>query len=277
MAVKTLELTLEEYLQASLYGDSAHGLGRSSRRAENALRAWSGTRDWSESVALVEKGWEEGREYIDRIVSEVELSTLPVPLPQMVWDVTGDFVDIGKAVMGEPECMMRWESEEQRKPIAKIGFEIFASSGVSTEAMKWKGALAVALVDKLESAGIRVELDLILNVTGGEDTYVITVKAKRAEESLQLDTLAFHLAHPSSFRRVMFSYMETCEYWRGLGAHSGGFYGYPSRQKLEGYDAVIPQLGLDTLEECVKMVEQLFGQVCTAQNIYWQAEGEEGN
>jgi hypothetical protein len=133
--------------------------------------------------------------------------------------------------------------------------------------MRWKGAMVLALVDKLEAAGIRVQLDvmLICSAIGRNDTWHISVAAKGANERLQIDSLAFLLAHPSSFRRVMFSYMETHAEALRFGAGGFGGYGYPSDYKPEGYDLFVPQLSYLNVKESVEAVERLFKQVCNVE------------
>jgi hypothetical protein len=86
---------------------------------------------------------------------------------------------------------------------------VSASASVSSQAIKRRGAAILALVDMLQTRGLRVEiLGCFTSQEFGTLEYRWTVKAATANTPLAC--LAFGLAHPSMLRRVLFSLME-CE------------------------------------------------------------------
>jgi hypothetical protein len=259
--------SLQEYLELAIHGKPAYQGHRSSR--SNGREDWAGTASWQEAVQLIETGWEEGRNRIGDILTSLEGTVRDVLKPKVVWDVEGDCCDIARYVEGEPECMMRWTPRPSKKRVAKVFADIGASCGVSAEALRWRGACVLALVDKLENSGIRVELDF---GRGMDRSWVEVIHIKDADDPLYMDTLGFHLAHPSAFRRVMFSFEET-QAEGGKHGCQGGWYGSPTMDltdalKDEGYDLIVPGFQLHDLDAAIKKVEGMFNQVCDAERLY---------
>src|SRR5215475_3337893 len=210
MSVIVEKKSLSEYLERALYakaqGPAAEKGQRQSRTS--GREEWFGTASWQETVDLVERGWPQGRDLMGQILANVEAQTQnEIVKDAFVWDVTGDFVDVGAYCSGEPECMVRTQRKRLAKVrVARLCANLSASGGVSAEVLRWRGACILALVDKLQASGIRAEVDIALCQKKNENAIIRLVTVKRAEEPLHLDTLAFHLSNPSSLRRIFFSY-----------------------------------------------------------------------
>jgi hypothetical protein len=237
---------------------------------------WFGTDSWEHMTRLATEGWPEGCQQMAEIVQKIDLATAgAVMVPQPVWDVTGDFVDVEAFIKGEPENMVRWEELETQKRVARIAFNISVSGAVSTEAIRWKGATVLALIDRLEAQGIRVELDLANPVKNWEkpiSTHCLWYNVKKADQPLHLDRLAFHLVNPSALRRLGFSAesAQPAEIVNRMGFYTGGCYGLPIALKADqtkGYDLVIPEFHLDSVAEAVKQIEEMFETVCQAGSL----------
>jgi hypothetical protein len=102
-------------------------------------------------------------------------------------------------------------SNRNAMPIVKIYADVGATSSTEASAMIRKGSAIVALIDQIEQSGQRVELIACqrTNTRGYEyDEQRIFITVKRADEVLDLDRIAFALAHPSMLRRVCFRIME---------------------------------------------------------------------
>ena len=87
-------------------------------------------------------------------------------------------------------------------------FNISASSGVRTEEMMRKGATVVGLIDLLEQSGKRVELDLISGSRGNNCSIRNVVRVKESSAPVDIERLAFAIAHPGTHRRLSFSTWE---------------------------------------------------------------------
>lgn len=172
-----------------------------------------GTSNFSEAVSLTRTGWPEGAAKvlaIRSIANGIVNAMVSARATSYAYDVTGSFVDVGRFMSGEPECFFT-ESQEYgniNNPIVKIIANLSASASVSSEHLFLRGAAVAAAVDILESLGRRVEVYAASSHIIGKNIYNIMVMVKKANQPLDIDRLAFAIAHPSFYRRLMFSLME---------------------------------------------------------------------
>lgn len=258
-------------------GRAADANQRSSRKTNDERgwgesKDWYGTANWQEALDLAKNGWSEGVAKIGPILEKIDRSTAKdVTVPAIVNDVTGDCVDVDAYLSGQPENMLRWDEVEDTKRVARILFNIAVSGGVSTEAIQWRGATVLALVDRLEAQGIRAEVTCVIHSTqwgGYQNSTYFTVK--EASEPLHLDRMAFFLVHPSSFRRLGFSGLEClpADVVNGMKFYAAGNYSQPKRmEKPADYDLMIPEMHLYSVEESVREIEKMFNQICSVQKL----------
>jgi hypothetical protein len=77
---------------------------------------------------------------------------------------------------------------------------------VSAETFFARGAAAVTLIEALERAGMRIQVDMLSLATNGLGRQIrIACRLKEAGEVIQLDKLAFCLAHPALHRKLNFA------------------------------------------------------------------------
>jgi hypothetical protein len=265
----------EEYLARALSDKPApyEAKHRSSRDSDPFYNRWCGSESFDEARTLALEGWPEGRELVGHILSDVE-TQMDVETQQIGWDVTGDFVDVGAYVTGQPENMMRFEPVPERARVARLLMNMSVSSGVTPETIRWRGATLLALIDKLEASGVRVELDMAYCCTRGsqhQGTWLVNLK--RAEEPVHLDLMAFHLTHPSSFRRIFFSFVEQCskEVVNTFGFTSNGSYGTPASINAlvpsDQYDLIVPHMHLHSVKEAIAQIEAMFSTLCSVKEV----------
>lgn len=172
-----------------------------------------GTSTFHEAVSLTRTGWPEGAAKvlaIRSIANGIVNAVVNARATSYAYDVTGSFVDVGRFMSGEPECFFT-ESQECgniNNPIVKIIANLSASASVSSEHLFLRGASVAAAVDILESLGRRVEVYAASSHIRNKNIYDIMVMVKKANQPLDIDRLALAIAHPSFYRRLMFSLME---------------------------------------------------------------------
>lgn len=208
---------------------------RASRETDTWMQDWFGTKKFSEAVDLGHKGWSEGAK---RVKSKLEV--LQGHLPSRVMrremamaQVGPGTIDMQRYIMGHPEPYMVWNEYEEvsndaNGKVISIVFSIAASAGVSTDSMFNKGVVICALTDLLERSGYRVELTLTMSTKLGYDNGInIRVRVKEASDVLDLDRVAFALAHAACFRRLGFSVLEQApeEARRANNIYKSGGYG----------------------------------------------------
>jgi len=184
---------------------------RSSRREGET--SWAGA-TWEQSLDLGRNGWQAGTDQLTDSIKGFQ-SILPSYRVRLetAMDITGPGVlDFGRWATGHPEAWMIQQETAVIDPYAgkiiRIVFNISASGGVSTREMMDKGATIVGLIDLLEQSGKRVELDLVHGTKPNRTSIRGRVRVKESDAPLDIERIAFAIAHPASFRRIAFSIWE---------------------------------------------------------------------
>ncbi len=192
--------------------------GRASRSLCGAgwERDFYQTGHFDEALKLAETGWADGAKQVLEKRASLESYVEAVAAAratQVGYDFTGDYVDVGRFLSGEPECFgTTYDGESSRGPVVRIVANGAVSCGVSADAIFARGAAILAAVDILEGAGRRVELTLAFGSKGWSDENLpnleVFVPVKSPDQQIDIDRLAFALCHASSFRRFGFSIYE---------------------------------------------------------------------
>ncbi len=205
---------------------------RSSRRVSDVGwngEVWSGTKTWDECVELAYRGWPEGVERLSQRL-RVTQDLLPVRLRRREYElarVGPGTLDMGRYLMGHPEPYVVYrdvETDAEGPGQVTILFNMSVSSGIAVEELFRRGAAVCALVDSLETAGRRVSVKVAMCTHSG-DKVDVTVQLKRHEDPLDLERVAFAVAHAAAFRRLGFAVWELAprevRYRTGIREHGG--------------------------------------------------------
>lgn len=175
--------------------------------SRNGTQGFTHTKTFNDALALARNGWREGSNkinslanvLIDRVSSMIETQTIN-------YDVTGIDFDVAMVLQGIPECWSNFETiEGSSNRMIRLVFNCFVSAAIDPDVIIAKGATICALIIVLETYGIRVELDLV----SATDNALITARVKNTDQPLDVDRLSFALTHPSMFRRIIFSVLES--------------------------------------------------------------------
>jgi hypothetical protein len=172
---------------------------------------WVGGFNSKQLLAMTE--WPEGRKIAEQY--SVELANLPVAESirrVRRWGEHGDEFSRDRFDAGYSDC---WQTRKrQSQPtigsgILKITCEISANSLTQARDMIWSGAAMCVLIDALEDAGYRCEVELICYGTyfqhsGSCLDRLDIVHVKNTDEPLDIDRLLFCLACPGFARFHMF-------------------------------------------------------------------------
>jgi hypothetical protein len=126
----------------------------------------------------------------------------------VTFDVTGDFLDIGKFMEGEPECFGVAHNGNPNNLTVNLLMNVSASSYVSREAITAKQARLLRLVDWLENQNVRCR------ITAFESTHTMhaEIVLKDYDEMVDLNDVAV-VGHSDFLRRVCFLLSEQSETW----------------------------------------------------------------
>lgn len=169
--------------------------------------SWSGglTRLDSWKAKGIE-GWPEGVTRMHKALKAVKAGVARDVRRRRTRGAEGDDFDIHSVYGGRLDTA--WERMTPRigsgTPVVRLWIEASTPGGRSAESMFWRGAAAMAVTERLEEAGYRVEIQLYSNLDKlwetGKGDFFRAVCAKRADRTLDLESLTFLSAHPASHR-----------------------------------------------------------------------------
>jgi hypothetical protein len=134
-----------------------------------------------------------------------------VPVWTFPMDLSGDVVDVGTFLTGEPECMIApvMVPTPGTGRVVRIVVPTAVSASVSADTVRARGAAIVALVDVLARCGNRLEVWSWSGVSHGSRGRTSTaVLVQAADQPLDMGRIMFALAHPAWLRRIMFGVWE---------------------------------------------------------------------
>lgn len=222
--------SMADYWRASTDAPSVAGESQTLRRSRSSDKKFSGTDSFAEAEQLARFGWADGTASIGKLAARiVEKIGQKTKVERMVRDVAGEFPDVAAYLNGEPESMIKFQDEDKAAcgRVVRVSVNMVVHHRVSPEAISRRGAVVVALVDAIEQAGHLAEITLRMDSRHGYGGGYMAIQttAKRCDEPLNIERLAFALAHTSMFRRMTFAIMESCPGARSMGVYDGGGYG----------------------------------------------------
>ena len=130
---------------------------------------------------------------------------------QMQFRIAGGAVNVARFLSGRLDCFAARVKSNQVKDlrsrkVLRLVVNVGARGTVSADTFFARGAAAVTLIEALERAGMRVQVDMLSLATNGLGRQIrIACRLKEAGEVIQLDKLAFCLAHPALHRKLNFA------------------------------------------------------------------------
>ncbi len=135
--------------------------------------------------------------------SEVRIKDESEAGSQVEYDVTGDFIDMGRFMEGVPESVGTMHNGNARNRRVNITINLNQWAGIDHKDIAHRGERILRLIDALEGGGIRCQL------TGIESSECdhVEVKIKHHDEPLTISDLAV-ITHPEFLRRAIFRIIE---------------------------------------------------------------------
>lgn len=266
---------INEYESVGDYIAVGEALPKSKRGAScGGNSKWAGSASIEEAQALVKGGWDK-RPNLSKLSKDIDSQTSSdIDRMAMEHQVQGAYVDVGAYLEGVPECMVEFVDQPEPK-VVTLAFNISTWATMSTKAFANRGAVTLAICNKLQLAGYAVEIKAYCSVKGtkgGEarsrHTTIFTVK--ESSQLLDEDSLAFWCCHPSALRRIHFLHDEALHLKVrdifGYGAGCGG-YGkpcelreHPQAEKQVNADVII-DFQEDSFEGAIREYNKLIAQL----------------
>lgn len=204
---------------------------------------WQGTTSWDEAAAKVFR-WDEGAALVQAMRAKISAGVERFKVETYRSAQLPGVVVMDDYIKGKPRPVIALRKSQEKLPnagkVVRLAINAFASGSVDTEVLITRGAAVMALADAIEKRGGKVEI--VIRFTTGNRTgsqlvnYEVTVK--RPGQALNLNSVAFAMAHPSMCRRMCFGAMErenaTMRKHIGATGNRAGFYGYPAHNPQEG-------------------------------------------
>lgn len=127
---------------------------------------------------------------------------------EVEYDVTGDFIDIGRYMEGIPEVMGNMKNGNARNRRANVLISLNFAAGIDKSVIKHRAERVLRLVDALETGGVRTMLTAIESSECNHTEVIL----KRHDEPLTIADLAV-VTHPDFLRRTMFRIIEHSKSW----------------------------------------------------------------
>lgn len=121
---------------------------------------------------------------------------------------------MGDYLAGHPEpfaTIQRKPDSNGRKgksPVVKVFINLACSAAISNKSLEARGSAVLAMVDAIESAGYAAEVIVGSHSQVGRETYDYRIKVKAAHEKLNVNSVAFAMGNPDTFRRFIFGSRE---------------------------------------------------------------------
>jgi len=174
--------------------------------------AWSGNATLAECMRMLRHGWKPPQEFnAAELTNRIKTISGEAERYGIQYDVTGDYLDMGAFMSGQPECWGYTTTETVPLRQIDVIVNLTASASVDAETMRRRGIAIAALVDVLRKRH-EVTLKAVFVARKNKDTKNAMVSFEIETKNLySSDLLYFYLAHPGFFRKIGFRTMEIVE------------------------------------------------------------------
>lgn len=182
-----------------------------------------GTHSIEEARELLFHGWEDGTKQLkSKLDAKVNVNNNGYR-NKAFYDIAGFQCSVPRYLQGIPTNMINNKRVVQKQKVVNITKDFGYSGATSTETMMHESVKFLQAVDKLEKQGLRCNVFVsVVTRSRKSNGYIdIRVKVKDSSQRMNLKQLAFPLAHPSMFRRIVFALIERLEDCKDFGMGYG--------------------------------------------------------
>lgn len=209
------------------YAEKNPHLGESSNENTNWVDNGR-TKSLADAVKFSDEGWQEARPQIDKMLAEVQeqVGERFSQVTRVQIGLAGGGVHMGRYLAGRPDCMVgfRRQPSTRHGRMVRVVYDFGANGSTHSETMLKRGAIVAVLIDTLATLGLSVELVGETTVKiGDKGTHTTLVTLHDAKEHMDINALAYAVAHPSMLRRLAFAVREMSEFGvKAISSHGHG-------------------------------------------------------
>jgi hypothetical protein len=200
--------SLTHFLDCCVPSAGRDGMEKTWDAGERPESAWNKARHGDPSIVASRSA------EIERLVAGIRVEGTAT----WVSDVVGSTPIVAAVVSGNPMAMRRRVKRPQETRTVRIYVSQLCSGSVPAEAMIKRGCAILALIGALQAGGIRVSLDLVIELPTNGGTRILCAPC---EEPIDLSRVGYAIAHPGFIRHTMY-----CGQGDLPGAWNGGWPSY---------------------------------------------------
>lgn len=209
---KEVEITFDSISEVNKFFDDYSDVAQTSHamvfeKSHFCSESWDSARD------KFTNGWKNGVQGIEKIKAEIlrRVDSIDVDSFDIHYDVVGQFIDMGRVMVGDPESFGEITLMPQPKESIHIAVAASYAASIHQDVIYNRGAAICAIVEKLRRR-YHVTIDLVRFVDYETNFYgfrtLKTVIHIDTTNEFSRDTLAFCLANAAYNRRIMFRVNE---------------------------------------------------------------------
>ena len=212
---------------------------------------FTGTHTMEEARELLFHGWEDGAK---QLKSKVNVNNNGYR-SKAFYDIAGFQCSVPRYLQGIPTNMINNKKVVQKQKVVNITKDFGYSGATSTQTMMRESVKFLQAVDKLEKQGMRcnVFVSVVTRSRKSKGYIDIRVKVKDSSQRMNLKQLAFPLAHPSMFRRIVFGLIERLDDCKDFGSGYGQCTGWEEVKHLYKGEYYVPR---NVIEEEITNIEK---------------------
>lgn len=187
---------------------------KGSSRTHHPSESWDFCAGYEGAMRLARNGWPDGAAKIKMIADQMKNLARPDTHQQdyRYCDDGGAYVDVARFCEGDPEHFVSFCPPQHPRKTIRMGVFVGHCCAISGSSVMHRGAAIAAAIDQMEERHYDVEL-YGCNWCSAERAYSGAlyeqiVKIKDSGQHLDLERVAYLLAHPSFTRRILFGEQE---------------------------------------------------------------------
>ena len=201
--------TIDALLNEALLPTPWKGGEESRHSRKDSDLEWYGNATFGNAVNMARTGWSDGLKSLQKNIESLAVNQSLAKSPAFYYDIAGAYPVPALAAAGIPENMVSFAPVSERaRPIVRLVVALSVSCFFNARDFQNYGAGLVSIIDALESNDCRVELTIATSGQREKETSLFSVTVKEAQDSLDLDRIAFCLSHIAFYRRIFFGIYE---------------------------------------------------------------------
>lgn len=188
--------------------------------------------------------------------AEIRVKDLGEVGNEVEYDMTGDFIDMGRYVEGVPEVMGNMQNGNARNRRANVVISLNFMARIDKDVIKHRAERVLRLVDALETGGVRTMLTAIESSECNHTEVIL----KRHDEPLSIGDLAV-ATHPDFLRRILFRIIEQSKTFDDGYGDALDFGNSLTPEVIEGGNITELDILIDGNIRSIESVDKVFDQV----------------